>query len=434
MNDSLPESKLKRTVVGGRTAATVGGKVLRYLVKKPFMSEADQAVARDRLEKDYAREIFKGLVLLKGTALKIAQLLSFELDLIPSAIRKELEKSYNQVPPLNRALVRKVILNAFGESPEQVFARFDSTAHAAASLGQVHIASTHDGQKLAVKVQYPGIGKSIENDLQMIRSLARPTPYARFVLPVLKEIEVKLGEEIDYLQEARYTQFFHDHLKTENVRVPCVFKELSTKTVLTSEFIEGLSLDAWIATDPGQEERDRVAQTLYHLFLDSLLELKCLHADPNPGNYIIGPDLTVGLVDFGCVKRYSLEFVQLFKEVFKTMLKGNKEQYFEYLDKMQVIHTEIDTETQDEIYAILKRSAEWFGQLYEAEIFDFGKNSDFVLEGKKIMQETYHYRNYFKPNPEYVFLNRANYGMIRIFERLKARLRFIKPDEWEVAS
>ncbi len=431
MNDPIPEGKWKRTAVGGKTAVNVGGKVLKYLAKKPFLKEKEKVDAKHSLENEFASEIFKGLVLLKGTALKIAQLLSTELDLIPKALRKELEKSYNQVPPLNKALVRKMIRNAFGKPPESVFKSFDHTAFAAASLGQVHLAEDDQGRALAVKIQYPGIGKTIKNDLQLVRNIAKPTPYARFVLPVLEEIELKLLEEIDYVLEAENTSFFHERLKMDHIEVPKVISDLSTDKVLTTEYLEGPSLDAWIAQDPTQKERDRIAELLYDQFLYAMFRLNCLQADPNPGNFIVKKNLTLGLVDFGCVKRFSAEFAELFRETFITMIEGDKNQYFTNLEKMQVIHVKISPAKQEEIYKVLKKSGEWFAKIYEKDSFDFGENPDFIAEGKQVMQETYQYKKYFRPNPELVFINRTHYGLIRIFEKLKARVRFISPHDWK---
>ncbi|MBU2512518.1 AarF/ABC1/UbiB kinase family protein [bacterium] len=430
MSEYIPESKLKRSVVGGRTAANVGGKVLKYLAKKPFLNKEEQKEAKRDLEKDYAEEIFKGLVLLKGTALKIAQLLSFELDTIPSAIRIELEKSYNQVPPINRALVRKVIQSSFQKSPEDLFKTFEHTAFAAASLGQVHLAQDYKGKKLAVKIQYPGIDRTIKNDLQMVRSLIKPTPYARFVLPVLEEIEKRLKEEIDYLQEAENTTFFQKNLNMEGVVIPVVETCFCTQTVLTTQFLEGQSLDKWISSNPPQEKRDRVAALLHGQFLKSLFELKCLHADPNPGNFIIMGDEQLGLVDFGCVKRFSDEFIELYKKVTRTMIDGQKSDYFEYLEKMNVLKTKIDKKAQEKVFQVFRKIGAWYGRLYESDTFDFNAHPDFIVEGKKIMQDTYQYKKYFQPNPEFVFLNRTHYGLFRIFEKLGAKVRIKNPYEW----
>ena len=431
MNDKLPEGKLRRAAVGGKTAVNVSGKVLKYLAKKPFLSQEEKKQAKQTLEKDYAAEIFKGLVMLKGTALKIAQMASFELDVIPEAIRKELAKSYNQVPPINRALVRRVVQNAFSESPEAVFKKFDYDAFAAASLGQVHRAEDSEGHQLAVKVQYPGIGKTIKNDLQLVRGFTAPTPYARFILPVLEEIEKRLMEEIDYVQEAENTTYFHDNLKLEGLTVPSVKPELSTTTVLSTDYLDGMSLDHWIATDPSQEERDRLAAVLNRQFNYSLFEMRCLHADPNPGNFIIMKDGTVGLVDFGCVKRFSEAFIDQYRRISKTLVDGSKEDYFSHLSQMNILRTSIDQKTEDEIYKIFRKIGDWYGRLYQSETFDFGLNSDFFSEGRKIMQDTYQFRKYFQPNPEFVFLNRTHYGLFRIFEKLRAKVQIRNPYEWE---
>lgn len=430
MNDTIPEGKFKRTVVGGKTAANVGGKVIKYLAKKPFLSRDKQEEARATLEKDYASEIFKGLVLLKGTALKIAQLLSTELDMIPVSIRKELEKSYNQVPPINRALVRKMIQNAFQQSPEEVFTSFEYEAFAAASLGQVHLASDKSGNRFAVKIQYPGIDRTIKNDLQLVRGLVKPTPYARFALPVLEEIEKRLWEEIDYFQEAENTFYFQKNLVLEGLLIPRVIPQFCTQTVLTTEYLEGQSLDQWIRSNPGREKCDHIAAVLNNQFNSSFFELQCLHADPNPGNFIIMNDDRVGLVDFGCVKRFSDDFIRNYKEASRIMVDGDKKDYFRHLKKMNILRTEIDEEIKDQTFQIFQKMGAWYGRLYESDLFDFGANPDFFAEGRKIMQEIYQFKKYFQPNPEFVFLNRTHYGLFRIFEKLGARVKIKNPYEW----
>ena len=433
MSQSIPESKLKRTVVGGKTAANVGGKVLKYLAKSPFLKPEQREAEKAKLEKDYAAEIFKGLVLLKGTALKIAQLLSLELDIIPKAIRTELEKSYNQVPPINRALVRKMIVNSFHEPPESLFKEFDYKAFAAASLGQVHYATSMDGKKLAIKIQYPGIDRTIKNDLQIVRGILKPTSYARFAYPVLVEIEKRLLEELDYQKESENTQFFKQNLEAENVVVPAVDTNFCTKTVLATEHLEGPSLDQWIQQNPSQAERNQVASTLYNQFLKSLFELKTLHADPNPGNFIVMKDLKVGLVDFGCVKSFSDEFIELYRKFSITVMKGSADEYLLYIEKMNILKSDIDKNTKAKILSIFQKVGRWYAKLYEGDVYDFGKDPEFFNQGKQIMQEVYEYKKYLKPNPEFVFLNRTHYGLFRIFERLKAKIRIKNEFEGDVA-
>jgi len=204
MRTGIPENKWQRSIAGGKTAIKVGGKMLRYLAGKPFLASQSRHAAKQRAQRESADILFQGLSLLKGTALKIAQQLSFEIDIFPEDVRKELQKSYHQVPPLNRALIRKVITNALGQSPEQIFSTFEPDAFAAASLGQVHRARTLDDRHLAIKIQYPGIDRTIASDIRMVKNLLRPSAEFHLYRSALDEIEARLLEEIDYHKEARH--------------------------------------------------------------------------------------------------------------------------------------------------------------------------------------------------------------------------------------
>ena len=280
MSDDIPTGKWERSLSGGKTALKIGGKVLKYLSEKPFLAEDQRQSARESLDRESAEILFKGLSVLRGTALKIGQMLSLELDALPSEVRRELEKSFNQAPPINRALVRKVIVNNLGMAPEQAFRSFDLTAFSAASLGQVHRAVALTGEPLAVKIQYPGIGDTIESDIAMIKGVVKSMPSYHLVLPVLDEIRSRLVEETDYEQEAENTVYFGSHLRVPGVRVPLVFRETTTTQVLSLSYMDGFPLNVWLKQAPAREDRDRVAQLLYDIFIHSLYELNTIHADP----------------------------------------------------------------------------------------------------------------------------------------------------------
>ena len=165
------------------------------------------------------RILFAALNQLKGTALKASQLLSMELGFLPEGIRRELAKAHYQVTPLNRALVIKLLRQEFGAGPDRLFQTFEPQAFAAASLGQVHAATLADGQAVAVKLQYPGMATSIGSDLALLRTLlsaislrSHTLPKADIVAPVMADIEHKLAEELDYLNEAEQLVWFGQHL------------------------------------------------------------------------------------------------------------------------------------------------------------------------------------------------------------------------------
>ena len=423
MIEKIPESKLQRTVVTGKTAASVGGKVLKYLSKKPFLSDEKRQIAKKNLEANSAKTIFKGLVLLKGTALKIAQALSLESGLIPDEIRAELEKSYNQVPPMNRVLVRKVLLNAFEKLPEDIFSTFDMNAFAAASLGQVHKAVGQNGEKYAVKVQYPGISETIKSDIQMVKGFIRPLPDYKQILPSLLEIEKRLKEEVDYTIEAENIQLFSKLLTDNEVIIPKVFMEFSTKTVLTTEFVAGPTIDIWLKNEPDQGARDRLANTLYQTFIDGFYEHRCIHADPNPGNYIVTDENKLCLVDFGCVKKFSKQFISDHQGMIQTIIHKKKENYLPVLERLNVISPDLNETDRSVLKPLIGEMMAWYSQLYEEEYFDFRSNGDFLKTGRALMSDLFSYRKSFAPNSEFVFLDRTRYGLFRLFESMGARVK-----------
>lgn len=430
MNDKVPSGKLRRGLIGGKAAVKVGAHVANYLVKRPFLSQEQRRAARRRVDEANARDVFACLCRLKGTALKIAQLFSLEMELFPEAVRKELEKSYNQVPPMNRVLARKAAANALGEEPQRVFASFDTAAFAAASLGQVHEATAPDGTPLAVKLQYPDVSRTILDDMRLVKGTLGRLPDFRQALPVLDEIEGRLLEETDYLLEAGNMAFFRDNLRVEGVRVPAPWEPGCGRTVLSARRMPGLPLNQWLETNPGRRARNTVAKRLNDIFLTSLYDLRRIHADPNPGNFIIDEDLTVSVVDFGCVKSLSEEFTERYRRLPGIITSGDKDAYFEMLGKMSLLGTPMDEETKEAFFEAAYAFGRWLGRLFEDEYFDFAKETNYIAEGKDLSRGMIKFRKHFDANPDFVFLDRTRYGLLRLFEKLQCRIRLRTPYEW----
>ncbi len=430
MNENMPEGKFKRTVVGTGTAAKVGGKVLKYLVKKPFLSEENKKTAKKELSEESAITIFKSLTFLKGTALKIAQFLSMEFDLLPEELRNELSKSYNKVPPLNRAIVRKILNEQYEESCENVFNAFDGKAFAAASLGQVHRAESHSGNKLAIKIQYPGVRNTIKSDLKLVKTMVRPLSNASFLLPMLDEIEEKLTEETDYIKEAESLSFFKENLEMDSVIVPKLYEKYNSDVLIATEYIEGVSLDEWIKEKPSHEDKNKIATILYEIFLKGFYELNCIHADPNPGNFIITKDLKVGLIDFGCIKRFESGFKDIYSSLNKSILTGDSE-YFTFFNDLNMLKKGTSKKIRDEITQIMFKISKWYNRFYKDEYFDFRDNKDIFSEPMDYFKELGKHRKYFNSQPDFVFLDRTRYGIYRIFEQMQVRIKLRNRYEWE---
>ena len=431
MSDArIPSGSLGRALSGGRTAARVGGHVLGYYAKRPFLSAQQRRSARDKAARDGARTLFQGLGLLKGTALKMAQLLSLELDLLPEAVCRELAKSYHQVPPINQALVRQVIREGLGHPPEALFDRFDLHAFAAASLGQVHHAVDANGQDLAVKIQYPGIAGTITSDVGMMHRLLSTVVEEHQLTPAVDEIAARLQEEVDYLKEADNLACFDRNLSMSGVQIPRVVPDRSARTVLTTTLMPGKPLDVWLRDDPEQAARDRVAQTLNDLMIKGLYELHVIHADPNPGNFIIAEDLGIGLVDFGCVKRVDAEFVDQYREMARAVARNDKQAHYQAIKRIGLITADADPSVRRMALEVTEVAGAWFSRMFADERFDFAANPGFIGAGQAVMRQYHHLYRHLNVNPEFIFLDRTRYGLLRIFEMLGARVRFRNDYEW----
>jgi predicted unusual protein kinase regulating ubiquinone biosynthesis (AarF/ABC1/UbiB family) len=430
MRADLPTGKVERVLSGGRMAAKVGGSVLTYYAKRPFLSRDGRRRALDNAARQGAQAMFRGLSLLRGTALKMAQQLSLEIDLLPESACRELAKSYHQVPPINRALVRKVVREALGNPPEALFSRFDLDAFAAASLGQVHYAADAENTALAVKVQYPGIAGTIHSDVGLLRQLLRPLVESEQLVPTLNEVADRLREEVDYLQEAEHQRYFAGHLNVDGVRIPHVLSELTAPTVLTTTLMPGKPLDVWLGGNPSQEARDHVAQKLSDVFLKGLYELNVIHADPNPGNFIIADDLTIGLVDFGCVKRLEPDFVEHYRRLTEAVAHQRNEDHFGQMIALGLVPPDLADADLRAIKTLSDAAADWFSRLFSEEYFDFGVRKTFMAEGKAVMRCSRDLRRHFNVNPDVIFPDRTRYGLLRIFEMMGARLKFRNSYEW----
>jgi predicted unusual protein kinase regulating ubiquinone biosynthesis (AarF/ABC1/UbiB family) len=428
--NNTPTTKLGRALAGGKTAAKTGGSMLGYYAKRPFLSSQRRQVERTKAQEHSARSLFSGLALLKGTALKVAQQLSLETDMLPEAVCRELSRAYHQVPPINKALVRKVVQNELGAAPESLFESFDLEAFAAASLGQVHRATALDGRRLAVKIQYPGIADTIENDMALVRQMLRPLVPGHQLMPALAEVTARLKEEVDYLQEADNITCFKKRLNVEGVRLPDVHQDLTTRSVLSLSRLPGVPLDIWLSGCPTQKARQIVARRLNDIFLTALYQCHVIHADPNPGNFIIDDDLNVGLVDFGCVKHLSSEFIEHYRQLVISAAHDDKSAHYQVMVDVGMLPKKQDKKTEADIRAVSDEVCRWYGALYQTETFDFNSHPDFMTQGKAVMQRCQHLHRHINVNPDFIFLERTRYGLFRLFDQMAVKISFRNSYEW----
>jgi len=420
MSGTVPQGKLARSRVAGAAAIKVGAGHLAHRIKRPFLSEQKHQENKSLLDDKNAQLLFKALTQLRGTALKLAQMVGMDQGLLPESYRKELEKSFHQVPPLNRVLVRKVMLNELDDSPEKLFAEFEAQAFAAASLGQVHKATLEDATKVAVKVQYPGIKNAIQSDLSMIRGIARGMSNKKIILQSLKEVEARLMEEVDYRIEAKNTQWFKDNVTTKGISIPRVFLDKSSQRILTTEFVTGLHLDDWLATKPTQEIINKAAQNLYDFFDDSTNTLQNMHADPNPGNYLFQENGDITVIDIGCVRKLSNQFTDAFPRLIWAYLNDDPKALFQAYDDIGMSQNNFS----DEFYhQVLRPFGQWVTTPFKTDSFDFRKNSDYTQRGQDLMKNLHDNVAVDRIAEEFIFHNRTIYGLYQIFEKMGATVR-----------
>lgn len=425
---SIPRSKLHRGSIVGATAARVGVKTAGHLGKRPFLSPQKRLVADLEHDQQIARLVFDALSVLRGTALKAAQLLAMESELLPETLRQELAKAASEVPPLNRALVRKVLNRELGP-PERVFASIASTPFAAASLGQVHAATSHGGAPLAVKVQYPGIAAGVESDVEMLQALLAPTKYGRIFAASFDEISRKIRDELDYRLEARNLDDFRARFDEADLILPVVYPELTTRAVITTSRIDGRHLEAWLATSPSQAQRDHYGQLLVDFFNRCVYRHAVIHADPNPGNFLFRDDGRLGVIDFGCIKRLEPDFVHGIRLLSRPEVQRDPG-LLEQLHGRLGIHyrAEIDRAA---LAAFLDEWVGWLSLPYQTDRFDFSRSGDFFARGAHLTRELYRFVDRY--DGDFTYFARTEHGLMRLLQRLGARVR-MRPVETEQAS
>lgn len=420
-------SRLARSMLVGTTAARVGAHAVRHKLRP-----APSKQAEDEHEARIGRLIFGAVSQLRGTALKAAQMLSMDAISLPEGIRAQVARASHQALPLNRALVSRAFRQAFGREPRALYAQFEHDAFAAASLGQVHRATLADGREVAVKVQYPGIAETIDSDLRLLRTTLRAMGGTRLGLPpeelidqMLAEVRRQLDEEVDYLHEARQQSWFAEHARHPDIVVPQVVHELTCKTVLTQQALQGLHLDAYLQQSPSQAQRDRQAQALFDWFIACAFERRHIHADMHQGNLLFLDDGRLGLLDFGCTRQLSAPFTSGLARSWLTWLQqgaaGSAALLANYRElgvaSLGLDLKEFETRVLPQIAPVL----EWATQVFTQDRFDFGAKSAFPAP--RLDAKAEHPASFIGHlPPELLSFDRAWFGLMHVLTRLQGRV------------
>jgi predicted unusual protein kinase regulating ubiquinone biosynthesis (AarF/ABC1/UbiB family) len=420
--DRIPTGKIERAGKLVKTGMKVGGNFMKYYGKKFVNPEHD----KEELNEENASDIYDGLKSLKGSALKVAQMLSMEKNLLPSAYVEKFSLAQFSVPPLSAPLVRKTFKRYLNKFPEEVFDSFERNSINAASIGQVHKA-TKDGKELAVKVQYPGVAESISSDLAIVKPIA----VRMFNLQgkdsdkYFKEVELKLLEETDYSLELNHSEEITKACRAiPNLEFPKYYSELSSERILTMDWMHGQHLSEFTQQGFEPELGKKLGQALWDFYMFQLHGLRKVHADPHPGNFLVSNSETLIAIDFGCIKEVPDEFYVPYFELAKKENIENDAIFMEKLFELEILNA-TDSEREVKFFkALFKEMLGLFTTPFHDETFDFG-NEDFwskiaALGERYSRDEHIRKMNGNRGSKHFLYINRTFFGLFNLMHDLKA--------------
>jgi predicted unusual protein kinase regulating ubiquinone biosynthesis (AarF/ABC1/UbiB family) len=426
---SIPISKVQRAAKIIKAGAKVGGNYIKHYTQKI----ADPSLDKGKLHENNAEDIYQSLSELRGSALKVAQMMSMDKNILPQAYQDKFAMAQYSAPPLSYPLVVRTFQKSFGKTPEQMFDSFTQAAVNAASIGQVHQATLGE-KKLAVKIQYPGVADAVSSDLKMVKPLAvRLLNMSEVEINhYMEEVEGKLLEETDYVLEVERSLFISQACShIPDLSFPNYYKDHSSPRVITMDWMEGLHLKEWLQTHPSQEQRNRLGQALWDFYHHQVHQLKQVHADPHPGNFIVQPNNKLGIIDFGCVKEIPEDFYQGYFSLIRKSVMMNEEELEEIYYELQFISSK-DTETEKKYFKpFFKKMIELVGRPFHSEQFDFGDDAYFreiftlaeTISNDKMFKNSRQARG----SRHGLYVNRTYFGIYNLLNQLQAKIKITKP-------
>lgn len=427
---SIPTSKLQRASKLIQTGAKVGVNYVKYQVDKRVEGETS---AKEKFDQNNAQDIYKSLKNLKGSALKVAQMLSMDKNILPQAYVEQFSLAQFSVPPLSAPLVNKTFKKYFGQTPQSLFSEFNTHAAHAASIGQVHRARS-GSKELAVKIQYPGVAESVSSDLALVKPMALKllNLKAKESETYFKEVENKLLEETNYhleLEQGQWIAKSCQHLK--NIRFPKYYPKWSSEKIITMDWMEGLHLSEWALGDHSKQSRNQVAQALWDFYMVQIHQLKKVNADPHPGNFLVTTENELVAIDFGCMKEIPDEFYNPYFELAKNSNLENPNVLKQKMFELEMIKESDSSEDQKLVIDVFYQLLKIFTQPFNSHKFDFS-NEKFFQDIASLTEE-------FSKNSQlkkmdttrgskhFIYMNRTFFGLYNLLHMLQA-------DEVEIGS
>jgi predicted unusual protein kinase regulating ubiquinone biosynthesis (AarF/ABC1/UbiB family) len=422
--NKIPTSKIQRATKLVQTGAKVGVNYIKYYGDKITKSEDE---AKERLNQNNAEDIYDGLKQLKGSALKVAQMLSMEKSILPKAYVEKFSLAQFSVPPLSPPLVIKTFKKYFGKHPDQIYDTFNADSVNAASIGQVHAAEKY-GKKLAVKIQYPGVAESIASDLTLVKPIAikmfniRGKDSDKY----FKEVEDKLVEETNYILEVQQSQEVADRCAhIPNLEFPDYYPELSSDRIITMDWMKGEHLSEFTAHNEDQKLSNKLGQALWDFYMHQIHTLRKVHADPHPGNFLVSKKGTLIALDFGCMKSIPNDFYIPYFELANEDNLKDPVFFSKKLYELEILREDDSPEEIDFFTDMFHELLTLFTQPFNTDVFDFSDPVFFnkITElGERYSKSTELKKmNGNRGSKHFIYINRTFFGLYNLMFDLKAQ-------------
>jgi len=421
----MTDTDSERNSLGGRVrryarvGSAVGGLAARLAGERYLGLNLDKA--------EHAADLKAALGGLKGPLMKVAQILSTVPDALPKEYVDQLSHLQANAPAMGWPFVKRRMTAELGAGWQTKFAEFEREAASAASLGQVHRATLHDGRRAAVKLQYPDMSSAVEADLRQLDwvfKLYRRYDHAIDPSMIHAELSARLREELDYAREAQHMALYRHMLADEDqVHVPDVIDELSTGRLITMTWLDGTPFMKFLEEHPDIETRNRVAHNMFRTWYVPFYFFGIIHGDPHLGNYTIRDDGSINLLDFGCIRVFHPPFVKGVIDLYRALRDGDEELAVEAYATWGF--TDLDRETID----VLNMWARFiYGPLMEDRTRRI-QETNTGLYGREVAEKVHgelKRLNGVRPPREFVLMDRAALGLGSVFMHLKAEVNWYR--------
>lgn len=391
-------------------SANIAKNVTTSKVKGVFQNKEDKRNAQEQLLSDIGQQVAQTLGEMKGAVMKVGQIASQVKDILPKEISDALETLQKDSPPMPFDVIQNQMKKELGAGPFDLFAWFDTDPFAAASIGQVHRARTHDGREVVVKIQYPGVKESCDSDLTQIKLLLKLGGLVKVKKSILDtlfdEIKKSLYEELDYIHEGQNLQLMEKlHKNEDNIIIPHLIEPLSSRCILTLTYEEGDHIEEVKEPRYSQQTINELGHLLFNTIAKQIYVWNTVHSDPHPGNFAFRPDGSIVMYDFGAVKKVDPEMCKKFQGVMSAAKARDYEKLDEALKVLGVRKPEAGSLNKH----FYEEWVELFLEPFEGE-YDFGHSDLHLKMVKKGQKDMFKGIEYFQPAPEMMQVDRVISG------------------------